>query len=315
MRSQVFRDFDAFAESVRDVDSRMTLRNPKRRIWSTSSVDLDGIDVQLGRLGSGNIAQGQLRADGYMLYLPLTDGVEYLANGSLLEKSAFAILEPGCEFCISTKVEHDWCVAFVPTHMFARGVDLVESPSNSEKTTCRVTRANHHIADQFRAIVLQIMTTAAECFRFESSPAASCAAAELLEVASVVVGRQQAVEPNREGRPKAPRQEIIRRSMELLEQRVGEPVRVGEFAAAADVSERTLRTAFNEYFGVGPVRYLQLRQLHQVYRVLRAADPKDLTVSEVLVEHGEWAFSRFALRYRQLFGELPSETLRRKRPR
>jgi AraC family ethanolamine operon transcriptional activator len=103
--------------------------------------------------------------------------------------------------------------------------------------------------------------------------------------------------------------------MERLEQRVGDPVHVGELAAAADVSERTLRTAFHEYFGVGPVRYLLLRQLHQVHRALSGADPEEATVSKILVEHGEWEFSRFASRYRQLFGESPSETLRRKRPR
>jgi AraC-like DNA-binding protein len=32
------------------------------------------------------------------------------------------------------------------------------------------------------------------------------------------------------------------------EERDGEPVFVEELAAVADVSERTLRTAFNEYF-------------------------------------------------------------------
>jgi AraC family ethanolamine operon transcriptional activator len=74
--------------------------------------------------------------------------------------------------------------------------------------------------------------------------------------------------------------------------------------------ERTLRTAFKEYFGVGPRGYLQLRRLHQVHRALRAADPDEATVSKILVEHGEWSFSRFASRYQQLFGELPSETLR-----
>ena len=169
MRSQIFRDFDAFAESVRDVDSKMILRNPKRRVWCTSSVDLGQIDVQLGRLGSGNIAQGQLRSDGYMLYLPLTDAVEYSANGSVLEKNSIAILEPGCEFCISTKVEHDWCVAFIPSDLLAQGGDLLQSPSGS----CRVTRPNRRVADQFRAIVLQILTTAANCSHFESSPAAT----------------------------------------------------------------------------------------------------------------------------------------------
>ena len=92
----------------------------------------------------------------------------------------------------------------------------------------------------------------------------------------------------------------------------GEHVLVEELAVAARVSQRTLWTAFNDYFGVGPVRYLQLRKLNQVHRALKAADPEADLVSDILMAHGEWQFSRFASRYRRLFGELPSETLRRK---
>jgi len=54
MQSDVFCEFNAFAESVRDVDSKMMLRNPKRRIWRHSSVNLDGVGVQFGQMGSGN---------------------------------------------------------------------------------------------------------------------------------------------------------------------------------------------------------------------------------------------------------------------
>jgi transcriptional regulator GlxA family with amidase domain len=53
-----------------------------------------------------------------------------------------------------------------------------------------------------------------------------------------------------------PRPGIIRRSQALLEERKGRPVYIWELAAAAEVSERTLRTAFHEYFGVGPARCL-----------------------------------------------------------
>ena len=100
--------------------------------------------------------------------------------------------------------------------------------------------------------------------------------------------------------------------MELLDQQAGNVVSVRDLAAAACVSERTLRSAFNEYFGVGPVHYLQLQHLHRVHRALKAADPEEVSVSQILVEQGEWAFGRFASRYRRLFGELPSETLRKK---
>jgi AraC family ethanolamine operon transcriptional activator len=306
MRSQVFHDFDAFAESVRDVDSKMLLRNPKRCIWSTRSVDLGPIDVQFARLGSGNIAQGQLRSDGYMINLPLTSAVEYTANGAVLQNNSFAILEPGCEFCVSTKVEHDWCGAFVPTHLFDDVADLTASSSKR----CRVTPPNRQAADQFRAALLQIFA-AANSAHFEQSPAATCAAQEVLKVANLILGQKQPVERNHEGRPKVPRQEIILSSMEWLDQQAGNVVSVRDLAAAVSVSERTLRTAFNEYFGVGPARYLQLRHLHLVHRALKVADHEEVTVSQILIEHGEWAFGRFASRYRRLFGELPSETLRK----
>ena len=157
------------------------------------------------------------------------------------------------------------------------------------------------------------MTAAANYCEFESSPAARGVEAELLKVASLVIGQRQGDKPNREGRPRFPREEIIRRSKELLEERDGLPILVGELAARVEVSERTLGRAFKEYFGVGAVRYLQLRQLHQVHLVLRAAEPGAITVKDVLLRHGVYDFGRFASRYQRLFGELPSKTLQTKR--
>ncbi len=314
METHTYRDIYAFKGSVRGVDCAMLLQNPIRRIWTISQVSLPEIPVQLGRLGSGNIVEGQSWSGGYLLYLPLTDACAYSANGTVLEKGSFAILAPGCEFCVSTKDEHDWCTIFVPSHKFAAHDDLVHSASGSAKTTTRVrvSPPNLQLAIRFREYVHQVLTTAAQCTQFESTPAASSAAADLMKLAYLIVGQRPASEPNPEGRPRHPRPGIIRRTKELLEERKGKPVHVGELAAAADVSERTLRTAFHEYFGVGPVRYLQLRQLNQVHRALKVADPEADSVGDVLVKNGVWEFSRFAARYRQLFGERPSQTMQTK---
>ena len=39
MQTRVFHDFDDFAASVRDVESKMLLRNAEQRCWSVSSVE------------------------------------------------------------------------------------------------------------------------------------------------------------------------------------------------------------------------------------------------------------------------------------
>ena len=112
---------------------------------------------------------------------------------------------------------------------------------------------------------------------------------------------------------RVPRTQIVRKAMEFVEQRDNEYLLVKDLATAAGVSERTLRTAFQEYFSVGPVRYLKLRRLHQVQRRLKAADPSNNSVTEIAAEFGVWELGRFAHDYRCLFGELPSETLRHQR--
>jgi AraC family transcriptional regulator, ethanolamine operon transcriptional activator len=106
-----------------------------------------------------------------------------------------------------------------------------------------------------------------------------------------------------------PREQIIRMSIEFVDQHEGEYLSVEQLAAAAGVSERTLRDAFRRYFGVAPVRYLNWRTLHQVRRALKAADPSVSTVAGIVTQFGVWQFGRFARDYRFLFRELPSETL------
>jgi AraC family ethanolamine operon transcriptional activator len=309
MQTHCFNDFDAFTESIGDLKSRMLLRNATRRQWSISSVDLDGFKVQYGCLGSGNIAQAEVSSLAYMLYLPLTDSVEYRANGTVLEEDSFAILEPGCEVCVSTKDAHDWLVVSIPSQRFDCDALSGSFPASQDHNVW-VTGAMHQAARKYRHLLRETMIAAANNPQFESSPAAACVAAELLKIASSVIGNQQASLPVRTGRPPISREAIIACSRELIEQRNGEVVTVGDLAAAASVSERTLRNAFNEYFGAGPARYLSLRQLHQVKRALEVGDPDEISVSDVLPRYGVWEFGRFASRYRRMFGVLPSETLR-----
>jgi len=70
-----------------------------------------------------------------------------------------------------------------------------------------------------------------------------------------------------------------------------------------------LRSVFNETYGIGPIRYLRHRRLHQVRAALRAADPARRTVASIAADFGFWEFGRFAQEYKALFGELPSHTL------
>lgn len=62
---------------------------------------------------------------------------------------------------------------------------------------------------------------------------------------------------------------------------------------------------------MGPIRYLTLRRMHLVRHALLRTDPSKATVTGIVTDHGFWELGRFSVAYRALFGEPPSETLRR----
>jgi transcriptional regulator GlxA family with amidase domain len=104
---------------------------------------------------------------------------------------------------------------------------------------------------------------------------------------------------------------IIARFEDYLAARPNEPLHLTEICAKIGVSERTLRAACEEHLGMGPIRFLSLRRMHLVRRALLSADPSTMTVTRIVTDHGFWELGRFSVAYRTLFGETPSETLRR----
>jgi AraC-like DNA-binding protein len=104
---------------------------------------------------------------------------------------------------------------------------------------------------------------------------------------------------------------IVARFEEFLEAHPDMPLYLTEICAAIAVSERTLRVACEEHLGMGPIRYLSLRRMHLVRRALLRADPAQATVTQLATDHGFWELGRFAGAYKSLFGESPSESLRR----
>lgn len=84
-----------------------------------------------------------------------------------------------------------------------------------------------------------------------------------------------------------------------------------DLCKATDVSVRTLQYAFQEVIGMTPMAYLTKLRLHRVRQSLRLADHASTTVSQEATRWGFWHFGDFSRAYKDCFGELPSDTLRR----
>jgi transcriptional regulator GlxA family with amidase domain len=87
---------------------------------------------------------------------------------------------------------------------------------------------------------------------------------------------------------------------------------VSDVAASCRIGVRALDRGFKKHLGVSPLQYMLDLRLQGVHDDL-IAQRHGKTVTDVAIY---WGFSNlgvFAARYRERFGELPSETLRQSR--
>lgn len=101
----------------------------------------------------------------------------------------------------------------------------------------------------------------------------------------------------------------VARVEDWIDAHSGEAIRVDDLAQVASSSVRALENAFKRFRGCTPMEAVLRRRLLRARRALQMAAP-GTTVTEVATENGFFHLGRFALRYRETFGEPPSATLR-----
>jgi AraC family ethanolamine operon transcriptional activator len=100
---------------------------------------------------------------------------------------------------------------------------------------------------------------------------------------------------------------LVRRAEELMRSHFGEPLGVIDLCRQLGVSDRTLRLAFRERFGLGPIAYFQAIRLNAVRAALKSTNGNG-RIAQIAQRNGFSHLGNFAAAYRRLFGERPSTT-------
>ncbi|MBK8174002.1 MAG: AraC family transcriptional regulator [Rhodospirillales bacterium] len=106
----------------------------------------------------------------------------------------------------------------------------------------------------------------------------------------------------------------LRRVEEWLDSHCADAITVDDLAVIAGVSVRALRRGFQRLRGCTPSEAIQRRRLDHVRHALRGGGP-EVNVTRAAMDAGFFHLGRFAMRYSQVFGEKPSDTLARHRRR
>jgi AraC family transcriptional regulator, ethanolamine operon transcriptional activator len=309
MPTQTFSSFEAFFDAFRFANMRPMVLGPAGENWVLTSLVLNNLSIQWGQAEAKAVVEGAPRAAGVSIFLPTRTPAAWRWNGRRFDELSLMVDVPGADFCLAADTPRSWCGLYIPNQVLADANEDVTTAVGSKRGFFQVSRQRimrfRSVIGQLEAIVQGAPTV------LESAAGQRAAGQKLLREVRNLLAAPNTVELT-PGRHVVPRRQIIRMAMDFVEQHDRECLSVEHLAAAAGVSERTLRDAFLNYFGVPPVQYLNRRTLHHIRKALLGADPTAATVAEIATQFGVWQFGRLARDYRFLFGELPSETLRRR---
>ena len=230
--------------------------------------------------------------------------------GQVIGPEIFACGSPGGETHFAVPKDSRHLVILIPDH-------LMRSYFGKEAIAAILANQRHHLEGtrQGASTLIPGMNRILDSYQKRPellSDVQECQAIEqrlLAEVAKIFPPDAGVAHPPG---PK-PRRKTFLRAIELCDD-LKKRITVPEVAALTGVSQRTLELSFKEAAGITPQKYLRWRRMQMAHHVFLAQDPKHTRITDVTTSLGFTELGRFAVEYKRLFGESPSETLRSRRP-
>lgn len=104
----------------------------------------------------------------------------------------------------------------------------------------------------------------------------------------------------------------LERILDYIERNLKLELSSETLAEQARMSLRSLYGLFDRELGSTPKQYIRLRRLQRIHACLSDPTCAVRSLTELALDHGFMHLGRFSERYRQQYGELPSETLKRR---
>jgi AraC-like DNA-binding protein len=188
--------------------------------------------------------------------------------------------------------------------------DLAESaepPFGRHDTQARGIDLSSQVASQFHSALHFVVSQLSDS-RVPCTPILAMAYREVLlaGLASLILPPPSRVcESNAGAR-------LVRQACELIRGSLSEPLRLNDVATTLGVSLRQLQVGFRNHLGTTPQKFLRDRRLEKAHRML-SFPSRGETAATIARACGFGHLGEFAARYRELFGERPSDTFSRQR--
>jgi AraC-like DNA-binding protein len=306
----VFTNPDDYRAGMVDANVDLVLTKPGDFNARLTWLKLDHFHAFRGRESVPRIAYMSLVPTRMFVSFPLTSSFVLVWNGVELRLGDIVLHSRGERGHQWTKGTSQWALVSFSASKFADYCRVLAEFDLPEGPVGQILRLPPSMAVRLRRLhsrACHLAETKPEIVAYQEAAHAIEQEFIYTLVNCIAAGDTRSPLAIRQGRA-----EIMLRFEELLRSGFGELPSVSKLCAAIGVRERTLRAYCIKSLGFSPGQYIRLRQLNLARSELRRASPAT-TVAQIALRYRFSELGRFAVSYRTLFGESPSETLRRAR--
>ncbi|MFA9420974.1 MAG: helix-turn-helix domain-containing protein [Gammaproteobacteria bacterium] len=274
--------------------------------FSLYSEGIDGFQIDLEIWSRSIEVCGTSPDDSFSFVMPAYEDTSFLSRGKLVDARGLAIYEPGSDLhavigearallavSIDKNLICDHAGGALGERLTGINANHLVLPEPVEMP--RMLRANLIGAALSGAISRETSST---WIRDEI----------MLGIATILLdGGVNRTSPGKEARYR-----IARLAQDIMLRDLGDPPTLLMVCEELEVSERTLFYAFTDIFGTTPKAFLRIQRLQACRKLIGLDNPND-NITGIMTRFGFYDAGHFAKDYRNVYGELPSDTLRSSR--
>tara|TARA_R110002049_G_scaffold308057_1_gene510748 strand:- start:199 stop:1149 length:951 start_codon:yes stop_codon:yes gene_type:complete len=268
--------------------------------------------VQRGRYGMGVLARGAWPDGHVCLGFVRNTPSHATVNGFLCPTMSLQLYSEGTEVSYRAPPGSTWFAYCVKRDTLQEAVTTLYDeplpiPQSGSVSACLAPLSKRRLADCIDDLFIAASGSPAES-SYQQIRALETRMLYEAARAVVQIDRRSATTTRRHA---ANRRRLIAQAEDYLRANIAEPFVLGQCARAIGCSERMLERHFRAIYGVAPGAWFRCMKLEAVRRDLRYAGRRSANISDIAANWGFTHFGRFSVEYRRLFGETPSESLRK----
>jgi AraC family transcriptional regulator, ethanolamine operon transcriptional activator len=302
--ASVFGDIDEQAAALQGWNQRYLQISAGQFRGSMRRLDFGSVGLFIEDLQQAVHQTGQVRADVIALGVPLILEGESLFCGQACDGQAIHVFSGNTGFEFRSPRRHVMLGLEIDRELFgAQVLDVLPVSAARFAQQAQLQMACPSMMQALRRFLLDVFAMTDDLAGAQRVQLQEEILARLASSLASTLPIAPSVHP---GQSHA---QLARRALDLVSTRLNEPPTVADLCSALNVSRRTLQNCFHATWGMGPLAWLNVLRLNAVRSRLKTAE----SVTEAATQLGFWHFGHFAHSYYGLFGELPSQTLRRNR--